>query len=72
MPILFTSLVASKILLLGRFALKRIRPMLETHLNFVRTGTPWSRMVRWNRVHVTDIMMSFPPRGGGGRGVSRE
>jgi glutathione S-transferase len=68
MPILFTSLVASKIPLLGRFALKRIRPMLETHLNFVEQELRGREWFAGTAFTAADIMMSFPLEAAGARG----
>ncbi|MFK0335114.1 glutathione S-transferase family protein [Rhizobium sp. NPDC090275] len=68
MPILFASLVASKIPLFGRFALKRIRPMLETHLHFLEQELRSRKWFAGAEFTAADVMMSFPLEAAGSRG----
>jgi glutathione S-transferase len=60
MPVLFAVLVASKIPVLGKMAAKKIRPMLEIHLDYIERelqSRPW---FAGNDISAADIMMSFP------------
>lgn len=68
MPILFASLVVSKIPLLGRFGVGRLRPMLDVHLDFLEqelTGRAW---FAGNEISAADVMMSFPLEAAQSRG----
>jgi len=60
MPVLLAMLVASKIPILGRAAIKHVQPMLDTHLDFIEAqlgSRPW---FAGDRITAADIMMSFP------------
>ena len=60
MPPLLLLLVLSRIPLLGKRAAKRVRPMLDRHLDFVEAslaGRPW---FAGEALTAADIMMSFP------------
>lgn len=72
MPVLLAMLVASKIPILGRAAIKRVQPMLDTHLDFVESQLASRQWFAGERITAADIMMSFPleaarARGGLGR-----
>ncbi|MDM9646426.1 glutathione S-transferase [Rhizobium sp. S163] len=69
MPILFASLLASKIPFFGRFALKRIRPMLDAHLNFVEQELVARDWFAGTDFTAADIMMSFPVEAAEARGL---
>lgn len=60
MPALFAMLVASKVPVLGRFAVKRIRPMLDVHLRYVENELAQRPWFAGNEISAADIMMSFP------------
>lgn len=69
MPVLFTTLVVSKIPLLGRIASRRIRPMLDAHLNFIDcelATRPWFAGIGFT---AADVMMSFPLEAAKSRGL---
>jgi glutathione S-transferase len=60
MPVLFALLVVSRVPLLGKGAAKRIRPMLDVHLDYVEnelSSRPW---FAGEQLTAADIMMSFP------------
>ncbi len=60
MPILFAALVASKIPLLGKLAARKVRAMMDVHLNFIETelsSRPW---FAGEEITAADVMMSFP------------
>ncbi|WJH38631.1 glutathione S-transferase (plasmid) [Aliirhizobium terrae] len=60
MPVLFAVLVASKIPLVGKLAAKKIRPMLDVHLDYVESqlrSRPW---FAGDDISAADVMMSFP------------
>lgn len=60
MPVLFALLVVSRIPILGHVATKRVRPMLDTHLDFIEghlNARPW---FAGDQISAADIMMSFP------------
>ncbi|WP_313606154.1 glutathione S-transferase [Rhizobium sp.] len=72
MPVLLAMLVASKIPIMGRAAIKRVQPMLDTHLDFVESQLASRQWFAGERITAADIMMSFPleaarARGGLGR-----
>ncbi|MBO9198258.1 glutathione S-transferase [Rhizobium sp. 16-449-1b] len=69
MPILFASLLASKIPLFGRFALKRIRPMLDAHLSFVEQELGSREWFAGSDFTAADVMMSFPLEAAAARGL---
>lgn len=60
MPVLFALLVASRVPILGRFAVKKVRPMLDVHLDYIEAelaSRPW---FAGDILSAADIMMSFP------------
>ncbi len=60
MPVLFAILVASKVPLLGPLAARKIRPMLDVHLDYIEaelSSRPW---FAGDEFSAADIMMSFP------------
>lgn len=60
MPVLFAMLVASKIPLLGKLAAKKIRPMLDVHLDYVESQLQSRTWFAGDEISAADIMMSFP------------
>lgn len=60
MPMLFALLVVSKVPLLGKMAVKKLRPLLSIHLDFIEkelSARPW---FAGHSLSAADIMMSFP------------
>jgi len=60
MPVLFVRLVLSRVPLLGRVAIKRFQPMINTHVNYVEaelSARPWFAGQSFS---AADVMMSFP------------
>ena len=60
MPVLFALLVAAQVPLLGRFAARKVRPMLNVHLDYIEAelaSRPW---FAGDAISAADIMMSFP------------
>lgn len=60
MPVLFALLVVSRVPLLGRYAARKLRPMLAVHLDYIEaelTSRPW---FAGDALSAADIMMSFP------------
>lgn len=74
MPPLLLKLVVSRIPLFGKAALKRIQPMIDTHLDYVEgelAERPW---FAGDEISAADVMMSFPleaARARAGLGASR-
>ena len=60
MPLLFVILVLSRVPLFGKIAIKRIRPMVDLHLDYIEgelASRPW---FGGETMSAADIMMSFP------------
>lgn len=74
MPPLLLKLVVSRIPLFGKAAMKRIQPMIDTHLDYVEgelAARPW---FAGDEISAADVMMSFPleaARARAGLGASR-
>lgn len=68
MPVLLAMLVASKIPILGPVAIKRVQPMLDTHLDFVESQLASRKWFAGDRFTAADIMMSFPLEAARARG----
>ncbi|MBE9603438.1 glutathione S-transferase [Acetobacteraceae bacterium H6797] len=60
MPVLLLKLVLSRVPLLGGLAIKRIRPMIEVHLDFVEAELAQRPWFAGEEMTAADIMMSFP------------
>ncbi|MBW9117641.1 glutathione S-transferase [Rhizobium cauense] len=60
MPLLFALLVVSKIPLLGVIAARKIRPMLDLHLDYVERELSERRWFAGDTFTAADVMMSFP------------
>ena len=60
MPPLLVKLVLGRVPIMGRFAQKRIQPMIDAHLDFIEselTQRPW---FAGEELTAADVMMSFP------------
>lgn len=60
MPVLFSLLVVSKVPLLGKLAAKRVRPMLDVHLDYIESELASRKWFAGDEFTAADIMMSFP------------
>lgn len=60
MPVLFSLLVASKVPILGKLAAKRVRPMLDVHLDYIETELASRKWFAGEKFTAADVMMSFP------------
>lgn len=60
MPVLFALLVVSKVPLLGRLAVKKVRPMLDVHLDYIESELATRQWFAGDEFTAADIMMSFP------------
>jgi len=60
MPLLFALLVVSKIPLLGVIAARKIRPMLDLHLDYVESELSERPWFAGDTLTAADVMMSFP------------
>ena len=60
MPVLFALLAVSRVPLLGQLAVKKLRPMLDVHLDYIEgelSTRPW---FAGESLSAADVMMSFP------------
>lgn len=74
MPPLLLKLAFSRVPLMGRFAVKRIQPMIDVHLDYVEAELAQRPWFAGDRMTAADIMMSFPleaARSRAGLGPSR-
>lgn len=74
MPPLLMLLVLGRIPVMGKIAAKRIRPMLDVHLDFVEAELAQRPWFAGDEMTGADVMMSFPleaARSGGGLDGSR-
>lgn len=60
MPPILAMLVATRVPLLGRFAVKQVRPMLDVHLDYVEAELSRRPWFAGTDLTAADIMMSFP------------
>ena len=60
MPPLLVTLVLSRVPLFGKTAQKRIRPWIETHLDFVEAHLSRHQWFAGDALTAADVMMSFP------------
>jgi glutathione S-transferase len=72
MPILFASLVVSKIPFFGRYGAKRLRPMLRVHLDFIEGELAQRPWFAGGSLTAADVMMSFPLEAAHSRGLVEE
>ena len=74
MPPLLLLLVLGRIPLFGKKAIKRVRPMLDRHLDYVESWLATHPWFAGDELTAADVMMSFPleaARSRGGLGASR-
>ncbi len=60
MPVLFAALVASKVPLLGRLAARKVRKMIDVHLDFIESELESRKWFAGETMTAADVMMSFP------------
>lgn len=60
MPVLFALLAVSRVPLLGKVAAKRLRPMLDVHLDYIETELSTRPWFAGESISAADVMMSFP------------
>ncbi|WP_426254617.1 glutathione S-transferase family protein [Sphingomonas sp. DC2300-3] len=60
MPPLLLKLVLSKVPLMGKPAMKRIKPMIDVHLDYVESELKQRPWFAGDAMTAADIMMSFP------------
>ena len=60
MPPLFTTLVLSRVPLFGKAAIKKFRPMVDVHLDYVEGELAQRPWFAGKEISAADIMMSFP------------
>ena len=60
MPPLFTTLVLSRVPLLGKAAIKKFRPMVDVHLDYVEAELAQRPWFAGKAFTAADVMMSFP------------
>jgi glutathione S-transferase len=60
MPPLLLKLVLSRVPILGKFAVKRIQPMIDIHLDYVESELSRRAWFAGDAISAADIMMSFP------------
>ncbi|WP_085808566.1 glutathione S-transferase family protein [Sphingomonas sp. TZW2008] len=74
MPPLLLKLVLGRVPLFGKSAIKRVQPMIDTHLDFVEAHLATRPWFTGENMTAADIMMSFPleaARSRGGLDASR-
>ncbi|MBW6424835.1 glutathione S-transferase [Rhizobium sp. XQZ8] len=72
MPVLFTMLVLSKVPIVGRVMARRVRPMLDIHLDYAEGELAARSWFAGNEISAADIMMSFPLEAAQSRGLVGE
>lgn len=60
MPVLFVTLVLGRVPLLGKVALKKFKPMVDVHLDYVEAELAHRPWFAGDDLTAADIMMSFP------------
>ena len=60
MPPLLLKLVLSRVPLFGKSAMKRIQPMIDTHLDYIESELAQRPWFAGDEISAADIMMSFP------------
>ncbi len=60
MPPLLVKLVLSRVPMFGKTAMKRIQPMIDTHLDYVETELAQRPWFAGDEISAADVMMSFP------------
>ncbi len=72
MPVLFAMLVVSRVPFLGKVSSKRVRPMLDVHLDFIESELSLRPWFAGEDITAADIMMSFPLEAASTRGILGE
>lgn len=72
MPLMFVTLVLSRIPLFGKLAQKRLRPMIDVHLDWIEAELSQRRCFAGDSLSAADIMMSFPLEAARSRGGLNE
>ena len=60
MPLMFVTLVLSRIPLFGKMAQKRLRPMIDVHLDYIEAELSQRPWFAGDALTAADVMMSFP------------
>ncbi|MBB5709167.1 glutathione S-transferase family protein [Sphingomonas xinjiangensis] len=60
MPPLFTTLVLSRVPLFGKTAIKKFKPMVDVHLDYVEAELAQRPWFAGKELTAADVMMSFP------------
>ncbi|MDQ0395586.1 glutathione S-transferase family protein [Labrys monachus] len=60
MPPLLLKLVLARVPIMGRLAVRRIQPMIDTHLDFIEAELRQRPWFASDHMSAADIMMSFP------------
>ncbi|PAX09566.1 glutathione S-transferase family protein [Sphingomonas lenta] len=68
MPPLLVKLVLSRVPLLGKQAIKRIQPMIDTHLDFIESELATRPWFAGDQLSAADVMMNFPLEAARSRG----
>lgn len=74
MPLMLLTLVLSRIPLLGKSAQRRVKPMIDVHLDFIESELSQRAWFAGDAMTAADVMMSFPleaARSRAGLGASR-
>lgn len=72
MPPLLLKLVLSRVPVIGRVALRRIQPMIDTHLDYVESELAERPWFAGTMLSAADVMMSFPLEAARSRGGLNE
>lgn len=68
MPPLLVKLVLSRVPVVGKLAIKRIQPMIDTHLDFIESELAQRSWFAGEDLTAADVMMSFPLEAARARG----
>lgn len=60
MPPLLLKLVLSRVPIMGKFAIRRIQPMIDVHLDYIEAELSQRPWFAGETISAADIMMSFP------------
>ncbi|MBA3878248.1 MAG: glutathione S-transferase [Sphingobium sp.] len=68
MPPLLVKLVLSRVPLFGKTAMKRIQPMIDSHLDYIESELAQRPWFAGDEISAADVMMSFPLEAARSRG----
>lgn len=68
MPPLLLKLVLSRVPIMGKFAIRRIQPMIDVHLDYIEAELSQRPWFAGETISAADIMMSFPLEAARSRG----